>query len=73
MQRAFAIFDGQEVACHRYAGHDPEIQKRVGVENCDFSSHLGAKKISGEQTHAPEFWAEPGFFERLWAKIWRRS
>ena len=28
-------FDGQEVGCHRYAGHDPEIQVRVGLENCD--------------------------------------
>ena len=36
MRQAFAIFDGQEVGCHRYAGHDPAIQVRIGRENCDF-------------------------------------
>ena len=35
MRQAFAIFDGQEAGCHRYAGHDPEIRLRVGLENCD--------------------------------------
>ena len=32
---AFAIFDGQELGCHRYAGEDPDIQRRIGAENCD--------------------------------------
>jgi hypothetical protein len=36
MRQAFAIFDGQEVGCHRYAGHDPAILARVGSENCDY-------------------------------------
>jgi hypothetical protein len=35
LEQAFSIFDGQELGCHRYAGTDPEIQKRVGSENCD--------------------------------------
>ena len=30
MRQAFAIFDGQELGCHRYAGHDPEIQASIG-------------------------------------------
>src|ERR1700677_4749218 len=25
MRQAFAIFDSQELGCHRYAGYDPEI------------------------------------------------
>jgi hypothetical protein len=39
-RQAFAIFDGQEVGCHRYAGKDPEIQRRVGYENCDHAISL---------------------------------
>ena len=36
MERAFAIFDGQELGCHRYCGTDPAIQQRIGTENCDY-------------------------------------
>jgi hypothetical protein len=35
LQQAFAIFDAQELGCHRYAGRDPAIQRRIGAENCD--------------------------------------
>jgi hypothetical protein len=35
LEQAFAIFEAQELGCHRYAGADPEIQKRIGRENCD--------------------------------------
>jgi hypothetical protein len=33
--RAFAIFSEREMCCHRYAGTDPAIQARVGIQNCD--------------------------------------
>ena len=36
LEQAFAIFDGQELGCHRYAGTDLTIQRRVGVMNCDY-------------------------------------
>ncbi|GAA3752296.1 hypothetical protein GCM10022270_08760 [Terriglobus aquaticus] len=35
LRQAFLIFDGQELGCHRYAGADPEIQARLGPQNCD--------------------------------------
>ena len=35
LHQAFLILDGQELGCHRYAGRDPEIQARLGPENCD--------------------------------------
>jgi len=44
-QQAFAIFDAQELGCHRYAGTDPEIQKRVGSENCDHPVLPFAKRL----------------------------
>jgi len=36
LNQAFKIFDGQELDCHRYAGHDPAIQQRIGYTNSDF-------------------------------------
>ncbi len=36
IEQAIAVLDAQEFNCHRYRGRDPEIQKRIGVENCDF-------------------------------------
>ena len=36
LQQAFAIFDGQELGCHRYAGNDLAIQRRIGISNCDY-------------------------------------
>ena len=36
LEHAFAIFDGQELGCHRYASYDPAIQTRIGIENCDY-------------------------------------
>jgi hypothetical protein len=35
LRQAFAVFDQQELGCHRYAGLDPDIQVRVGAGNCD--------------------------------------
>lgn len=73
MRQAFAIFDGQEAGCHRYAGHNPEIQRRVGFENCDHApaflrSDLGA--APGElQLLAPE---EPSLLRKL-LTVFRRS
>ena len=56
MQQAFAIFDDQDLGCHRYAGTDPEIIARLGPENC---GDLG-KYVS------------EGFFRRLWNRVSRR-
>jgi hypothetical protein len=40
LKQAFAIFDGQELGCHRYAGIDPEVQERIGIENCDYPLNM---------------------------------
>jgi hypothetical protein len=83
IQQAFAIFDGQEAGCHRYAGRDPEIQMRIGIENCDhvlIGPEQGVRrwgplweKISEIDTHKAGKPTEAGFLPRLWSKIWRRS
>ena len=40
MQQAFAIFDSQELGCHRYRGFDPKIQARIGSQYCDNAPSL---------------------------------
>lgn len=69
MQRAFAIFDGQELSCHRYAGLDPDIQARVGLEQCDFPAQQAEEALVGDSTPRFQLLANDGFFHRLWLKI----
>lgn len=59
LERAFKIFDGQELGCHRYAGSDPEIQKRVGYDQCDnplsrnpFSSEYWGGRVRSAADHS---------------------
>ena len=35
LEQAFAAFDASEVGCYRYAGNDPAIMKRIGLDYCD--------------------------------------
>ena len=37
MEQAFAIFEVQELGCHRYAGTDEVVQLRIGLEHCDLT------------------------------------
>ena len=74
LRQAFAIFDGQEVGCHRYAGLDPDIQARVGAENCDRPvSGLGFHK--GTWGTLPMFSAaeaaSPGIIRKLLRRLFR--
>ena len=71
LEQAFAVFDGQELGCHRYGGSDPKIQTRIGTENCDHPVSYIASTVDSYST-VPSFWTEAGLFERLWAKIFGR-
>jgi hypothetical protein len=35
MEQALAAFDVSEVGCYRYAGCDPTVMKRIGLDCCD--------------------------------------
>jgi hypothetical protein len=74
MQQAFAVFDGQELGCHRYAGLDPKIQARIGIENCDNPIIRENRKIQFDQeseSGPPQFrmFDDDSFFHRIWQKI----
>ena len=57
LQRAFAIFDGQELGCHRYAGIDPDIQRRIGAENCDYPLPLVEPSLPDDLPPKRGFWS----------------
>ena len=50
MQQTFAIFDGQELGCHRYAGINPEEENRIrAVRHSgerDYAKCLGCVALS---------------------------
>jgi len=35
LEQAFAAFNASCVACYRYAGNDPQIMSRIGLDYCD--------------------------------------
>lgn len=73
LHQAFAIFDGQEAGCHRYAGLNPEIQRRVGFENCDhapaFQQVVSIAVPRGLRLLPPE---EPSFLRKVMTMLRRR-
>ena len=75
LERAFAVFDGQEVGCHRYSGNNAEIQTRIGMENCGHPLTEPSRTDTSAWNAAPLFdlKLDAGLFERIWAKIRRRE
>ncbi len=69
--QAFAIFDGQELGCHRYAGSDPEIQQRVGIENCDLPLNA-PKQLEPISPSSADETAETKRRAPVWSKKWHR-
>ena len=35
LEQAVAAFDVSDIGCHRYAGNDPLIMRRIGADYCD--------------------------------------
>lgn len=78
MRQAFAIFDGQELGCHRYAGADAEIQARVGRENCDnpvsrFSTLEGADVAPAVRDLQLLLPTESSWARRIWDALRRHK
>jgi hypothetical protein len=82
LERAFKIFDGQGLSCHRYAGHDPAIQRRVGYEQCDNapSNFLARNILPRTNPFTSESWgkrsviqSDPPKRPSLWSRLTRRD
>lgn len=70
LERAFAIFDAQELGCHRYAGTDLAIQQRIGFENCDYPLNRSGRD---EGRNVSEQSATRKRRPAIWSKAWRRK
>jgi hypothetical protein len=70
LEQAIAVLNGQELGCHRYAGHDPKIQIRIGSGDCDYQDAW--RTAEGLPIEPPDFWTEPTFWERVWARLTKR-
>jgi hypothetical protein len=71
VERAIAVLEGQELMCHRYAGRDPEILKRLSSTCCDYPDlSPGQTEIPNESVPAPQFAVLDA--EHLLSRIWGR-
>ncbi|HKO18067.1 MAG TPA: hypothetical protein VJU82_04195 [Acidobacteriaceae bacterium] len=73
LEQALKVFEGQELGCHRYAGLNIEIQRRIGISECDHPL-LELTITSGdlaEVAEAPKFLQveELGIISRLIRKL----
>jgi hypothetical protein len=80
LRRALAVFDAQCCGAHRYAGHDPDIQRRVGSEQCDYPLTV-VQEVARGASNLYASWGRPvqhfvsdrtSWFDRLVAKLRRR-
>jgi hypothetical protein len=80
LERALKIFDGQELGCHRYSGHDPEIQHRVGYDQCDYPLPMRTRTLVRLSSVHSEHWGERVVQASkarprvsLWSRLFRRK
>jgi hypothetical protein len=77
IDRAIKILHTQELGCHRYAGNDPEILKRLPPAECDDIAPQMAlhRRVVIEPSGAPLHFSlsasarQAGFLQRLWRKL----
>ena len=74
LERAIGVLEAQELECHRYAGTDPAVLKRVSTTYCDYPMQ-SPSAIHGEidaNPNAPRFVLLdeiPGLLTRAWRAI----
>jgi hypothetical protein len=78
LDRAIAVLDAQELACHRYAGTDPAILDRVLSTFCDYPIQSPdalpvESQIDSKSPHFTLLDDQPGLFAKLWRAIAARG
>ena len=78
LDQAVAVLESQELGCHRYAGDDPAILKRIPAEYCD--TLLPQRRngtLSGDLSGATidfKFLDEgDSFLRKLWSRIFGKK
>ena len=72
--QAIAVLETQELGCHRYAGDDPAILKRISVEYCDYITEprrpsQTQTQLGGREIHFSLLNGGHGFLARIWARL----
>jgi hypothetical protein len=72
LRRAMAVLETQELGCHRYAGRDREILKRISPENCDYPLKSATASIESYAISSSTQFAPLGHVSSRISKIWKR-
>jgi hypothetical protein len=78
LDQAIAVLDAQELGCHRYAGDDPAILKRISPEFCDYPSQSPSafqrkQMLSNLVISLSPFAATEGFLARIWRRLTHKN
>jgi hypothetical protein len=80
LTRAINIIHAQELGCHRYAGNDPQILRRLPAEECDAlhprkpaSMWPEWLKTSTAPVRLSLSASEGGLLSRLWRQFFRKE
>jgi hypothetical protein len=74
LDQAIRVLEVQELGCHRYAGNDPAILKRISPEQCDYPaqsrSALQRKQmVSSMAARLSSLNDKDGLLTRIWKHV----
>jgi hypothetical protein len=79
LDRAIQVIHTQDVGCHRYAGSDKTILKKLPREDCDYfrpELKFSSVRALASSAPAPTFSlatsAHTGLFTKLWRSLFRK-
>jgi len=71
LEQAIAVFEAQDLECHRYAGTDPAILDRILPTYCDYRM-TQPSGVERTEPHSPDFALisnRPSLLARVWKTI----
>jgi hypothetical protein len=78
IDQAIAVLEAQELGCHRYAGDDPAILRRLSAEYCDYPSP--SQRVPRQVIRSVDPPAlfrlleqENGLFVRVWKRLTHKN
>lgn len=74
LERAIKIIHAQELGCHRYAGNDPAIVRRLPAEECDYlrpDLRMGSAPLLSSSGAQPKFTLSTSVKKSSLARLWR--
>jgi hypothetical protein len=74
LDQAVRVLEVQELGCHRYAGNDPAILKRISPEHCDYpaqsrSAFQRKQMVSSKAVRLSSLNDRDGLLTRIWKHL----